>query len=54
MPLPAAVLPVASRGGQLTAQLPEHLLFPPVSFLNSYKVRPRESTRIFPKPVLRT
>jgi hypothetical protein len=47
-------LAVASSGGQLTAQLPEHLLFPAVSFLNRYKVRPRESTRIFPKPVRRT
>src|SRR5882757_1663493 len=54
MPLPATGLPVTTSGGQLTAQLPEHLLLPPVSFLNRYKVRPRESTRIFPKPVRRT
>jgi hypothetical protein len=53
-PLLAVGLPVTSSGGQATAQLPEHLLFPPVSFLNRYKVRPRESTRIFPKPVRRT
>jgi hypothetical protein len=38
----------------LAAQLPEHLLLGAVSFLNRYNVRPRESTRIFPKPVRRT
>src|SRR4051794_35373123 len=42
-------LPVAFSGGQLTAQAPVHSLIVPESRVNRYRVRPCESTRIFPR-----
>src|SRR4051794_41815512 len=45
-------LPVARSGGHAEAQAPEQALVVPASFLNRYSVSPRESTRIFPRPVL--
>jgi hypothetical protein len=53
-PLPAFGVPLVRNGGQALAQAPEHVLFEPVSFSNRYRVRPCESTRILPRPVLLT
>ena len=53
-PPPTVGLPLARTGGQARAQAPLHALFVPLSFLNRYTVRPFESTRIFPRPVVAT
>src|SRR3954464_15598764 len=53
-PLPATGLPLVRSGGQAVAQAPVHALVVPVSFLNRYRVRPCESTRIFPRPLFAT
>src|SRR4051794_41532539 len=51
-PLPATGLPPARSGGQACAQAPVHALLVPLSAWNRYRVRPWESTRIFPRPPL--
>src|SRR3954467_4965521 len=53
-PLPATGLPLVRSGGQAVAQAPVHALVVPESFLNRYRVRPCESTRIFPRPLFAT
>src|SRR6478672_4493931 len=53
-PLPSVGFPVACSGGQLTAQAPRHVLVVLVSFLNKYRVRPRELTRTLPSPTFAT
>src|SRR6476620_4916932 len=54
MPSPATALPDVSSGAHSFAQLPEHVLLPPLSFSNRYKVRPLPSTRIRPVFTVRT
>jgi hypothetical protein len=51
-PLPAFGSPVVSNGGQAAAQAPLHVLFGRVPARHRYKVRPRESTKIFPRPLV--
>src|SRR3954464_4043570 len=53
-PLPATGLPLVRSGGQAVAQAPVHALVVPESFLNRYRVRPCESTRILPRPLFAT
>src|SRR5689334_8413463 len=53
-PLPTVGLPVVVSGGQAVAHAPVQALFVPESFWNRYRVRPCESTRIFPRRLLAT
>src|SRR4051794_18912676 len=53
-PVPTVGFPEARSGGQLVAQAPKHVLLGPESFLNRYTMRPRESTRRFPRLPLAT
>jgi hypothetical protein len=51
-PLPAVGWPVVRSGGQAAAQAPVQALVVAESFENRYRVRPRESTRIWPRLLL--
>ena len=53
-PDPTVGLPVTNSGGHAIAHAPEHALLPPESASNKYNVRPPESTRIDPRPLLAT
>jgi hypothetical protein len=53
-PLPTVGLRAVRKGGQATAQAPAHAVFVPTSALNRYRVRPWESTRIFPRLLFAT
>jgi hypothetical protein len=53
-PLPAVGVPVAWTGGQAAAHAPVQALVVPESAPNMYTVRPCESTKMFPRPLLPT
>jgi len=53
-PVPAPGVPVAVTGGQAAAHAAVHALVVPESAPNMYTVRPCESTRMFPSPVMPT
>jgi hypothetical protein len=53
-PLPTVGRLAVRKGGQATVQAPAHALFVPTSALNRYRVRPWESTRIFPRLLFAT
>jgi hypothetical protein len=53
-PLPAVGVPVAWTGGQAAAHAPVQALVVPASAPNMYTVRPCESTKMFPSPLLPT
>ena len=53
-PLPAVGLPVAGTGGQAAAHAPVQALVVPESAPNRYTVRPCESTKMVPRPLLPT
>src|SRR5262249_9602532 len=52
VPFSAVGWPAARRGGQAAAQPPVQELVVPLSFSNRYRVRPWESTRIWPRSLL--
>jgi hypothetical protein len=51
---PAVGVPVAGTGDQAAAHAPVQALVVPESAPNMYTVRPCESTKMFPRPVLPT
>jgi len=53
-PLPAVGVPIAWTGGQAAAHAPVQAFFVPESAPNMYTVRPCESTKMFPRPLLPT
>ena len=53
-PLPAVGVPIAWTGGQAAAHAPVQALVVPESAPNMYTVRPCESTKMFPRPLLPT
>jgi hypothetical protein len=53
-PLPAVGVPVVGTGGQAAAHVPVQALVVPESAPNMYTVRPCESTKMFPRRLLRT
>src|SRR3954452_4792566 len=53
-PLPTVGVPFTISGGHAVVHSPEHALVVPESFVNRYNVRPCESTRIVPRPLLAT